>query len=52
MGLSPGYGHAVFLVPRWMMVGVLEPLNGIMLFGLTTAFFFDVIQATRPLGRR
>ena len=32
-------------------MGALEALNGIILFGLTTAFFFDVIQAVRPLDR-
>ncbi len=47
------YGHAnVFLAPRWQMMGALEALNGIILFGLTTAFFYDVIQAFRPLTRR
>ena len=47
------YGHAnVFLAPRWQMMGALEALNGIILFGLTTAFFYDVIQAFRPLARR
>jgi hypothetical protein len=33
------------------MMGALEALNGIILFGLTTAFFYDVIQAFRPLRR-
>jgi hypothetical protein len=48
LGAITSYGHAqTFLAPRWMMMGALEALNGIMLFGLTTAFFFDVIQAVR-----
>jgi len=47
------YGHAnVFLAPRWELMGALEALNGIILFGLTTAFFLDVIQAVRPVERR
>jgi len=42
------YGNAhVFLKPRWYLMGALEALNGIMLFGLTTAFFFDAIQSVR-----
>lgn len=42
------YGHAeVFLAPRWQLMGALEALNGIILFGLTTAFLFEAIQAVR-----
>lgn len=53
LGAITSYGHVdVFLEPRWRLMGALEALNGIMLFGLTTAFFFDVIQAVRPLARR
>jgi hypothetical protein len=33
-------------------MGALEALNGIILFGLTTAFFFSIIQAVRPIERR
>jgi hypothetical protein len=32
--------------------GALEALNGIMLFGLTTAFMYGMIQLVRPLDRR
>ena len=36
-----GYGHAqVFLEPHWQMMGALEALNGMILFGPTTAFMF------------
>jgi hypothetical protein len=36
------YGHAnVYLAPRWQMLGALESLNGMLLFGLTTAFLFS-----------
>jgi hypothetical protein len=32
------------LAPHWKMMGALEALNGWILFGLTTAFLFTVIQ--------
>jgi hypothetical protein len=39
------YGHAnLYLAPRWEMMGALEALNGWILFGLTTAFLFAIIQ--------
>ena len=35
------YGHAgLYLLPEWQLMGALEALNGVMLFGLTTAFLF------------
>ena len=47
------YGHAtIFLEPHWQMMGALEALNGMMLFGLTTAFLFKMIQQVWPLGSR
>ena len=47
------YGHAnIFLDPRWQMMGALEALNGMILFGLTTAFLFGMIQAIWPIGSR
>ena len=33
-------------------VGALEALNGMLLFGLTTAFLFAMIQKVWPLGSR
>jgi hypothetical protein len=43
------YGHAnLDLEPRWQMMGALEALNGWILFGLTTAFLFTVIQKVWP----
>jgi hypothetical protein len=43
------YGHAnLYLEPRWQMMGALEALNGWILFGLTTAFLFNVIQRAWP----
>ncbi len=39
------YGHAnLYLEPRWQVMGALEALNGMILFGLTTAFLFTVLQ--------
>jgi hypothetical protein len=33
------------------MMGALEALNGMMLFGLTTAFLFAIIQQAWPRGK-
>ena len=45
------YGHAdVFLESQWQLMGALEALNGWLLFGLTTAFLFAVIQKVWLLG--
>ena len=39
------YGHEeLHLAPHWKMMGALEALNGCILFGLTTAFLFTVVQ--------
>ena len=47
------YGHAqIFLDPQWQLLGALEALNGVILFGLTTAFLFALIQKIWPLGSR
>ena len=47
------YGHASALLPEhWRLLGALEALNGILLFGLTTAFLFALIQEVRPSGGR
>ena len=46
------YGHApVFLAHHWQLMGALEALNGIILFGLTTAYLFSKIQRVWALGR-
>jgi hypothetical protein len=45
------YGHAsLFLRPHWQILGAIEALNGMILFGLTTAFLFAMIQKVWPLG--
>ena len=47
------YGHAnLYLAAHWQMMGALEALNGMLLFGLTTAFLFAMIQSVWPVGIR
>jgi hypothetical protein len=47
------YGHAnLYLKDSWQLMGALEALNGMLLFGLTTAFLFAKIQMVWPLGER
>ncbi len=47
------YGHAnIFLQEQWQLLGGFEALNGMLLFGLTTAFMFAIIQRVWPLGSR
>ena len=38
-----GYGDIV-MTPRWRMLGPLEAANGMLLFGVSTAMIFAVIQ--------
>ena len=39
------YGHAeLYLAQHWQLMGALEALNGLLLFGLTTAFLYGHIQ--------
>ena len=46
------YGHAdVYLEDRWQPLGAIEAVNGVILFGLTTAFLFAAIQQVWPLQR-
>lgn len=45
------YGHAnLFLEAHWQLMGALEALNGWLLFGLTTAFLFGMIERVWSLG--
>ena len=47
------YGHAnLYLKAHWQLMGALEALNGMLLFGLTTAFLFSMIQRVWPLGSK
>ena len=53
LGALTTYGHShIFLEPEWQMMGALEALNGMLLFGLTTAFLFAMIQRVWPAGKR
>ncbi len=54
LGAITAYGHAnEYLRPGWQLMGALEALNGMMLFGLTSAFLFAIIQMIWPFsGRR
>lgn len=54
LGAMTTYGHAnVVLEKRWQFMGALEALDGMLLFGVTTAFLFGIIQRARELqGRR
>src|SRR5262245_13520728 len=45
------YGHAnLYLTEHWQLMGAIEALNGIILFGLTTAFLFGTIVRIWPVG--
>jgi hypothetical protein len=45
------FGHAsLFLEARWRMMGALEALNGMLLFGLSTAFLFATMHRLRLFG--
>jgi hypothetical protein len=45
------YGHDnLHLEDHWKLMGALEALNGMLLFGLSTAFLFAMIQRVWPLG--
>lgn len=44
------YGHeSSMLAPPWQLMGALEALDGMILFGLTTAFLFMVMQHARRI---
>ena len=46
------YGHAdVYLEDRWQLLGAIEAVNGVILFGLTTAFLYAAIHEVWPLRR-
>ncbi len=47
------YGHSQVRLPlHWRLMGTLEALNGMILFGLTTAFLFATLQSTAVFGRK
>ena len=46
------YGNSSISLPKeWRLMGALEALNGMLLFGLSTAFLFAMIQRIRPGSR-
>lgn len=52
LGAITSYGHApIFLEDRWRLLGAIEAVNGLILFGLTTAFLYAAIHAVWPLRR-
>jgi hypothetical protein len=52
LGAMTSYGHEnLYLTPQWQLMGALEALNGWILFGLTTAFLFTVVQRVWPLTK-
>jgi hypothetical protein len=45
LGAMTTYGHEPFdLATHWQLMGALEALNGMILFGLTTAFLYGMIR--------
>ena len=45
LGAITSYGHANLLLENhWQLMGAMEALNGWLLFGLTTAFLFGIIE--------
>jgi hypothetical protein len=53
LGALTTYGHDdIRLAGQWQMMGALEALNGMLLFGLTTAFLFAMIHRVWPVGQR
>jgi hypothetical protein len=49
LGALTTYGHqSVFLEEHWRLLGAIEALNGWLLFGLSTAFLFWLIQEVSP----
>jgi hypothetical protein len=50
LGAMTGFGAGNLSLPEhWAMMGVLQSLGGLLLFGLTTAFMFAMIQAVWPV---
>ncbi len=53
LGAMTGFGAGnISLPPHWQMMGVLQSLAGVLLFGLTTAFMFAMFQAVWPSQQR
>lgn len=53
LGAMTGFGAGNASLPaHWQMMGVLQSLAGVLLFGLTTAFMFAMFQAVWPSQRQ
>jgi hypothetical protein len=53
LGAMTTYGHEdLYLSAHWRLMGALEALNGMLLFGLTTAFLYGMIQKVSPSDER
>jgi hypothetical protein len=53
LGAMTGFGAGnLSLPPHWQMMGVLQSLAGLLLFGLTTAFMFAMFQSVWPSPSR
>jgi hypothetical protein len=51
-GAMTTYGHeTLFLEEKWRLLGMIEALNGWLLFGLSTAFLFWLLQEVSPGSR-
>jgi hypothetical protein len=49
LGAMTTYGHETYyLAPHWRLMGALEALNGMILFGLTAAFLYAMIRGVWP----
>ena len=47
------YGHEnLALAGHWKLMGAIEALNGWLLFGLTTAFLFGIIEKVKVVTRQ
>ena len=52
LGAMTTYGHEnLHVEAHWALLGTIEALNGWLLFGLTTAFLFALIEKTSPANR-
>lgn len=52
LGAMTTFGHqSLFLKESWRLMGAIEALNGWLLFGLSTAFLFWLIQQIMPKNR-
>jgi hypothetical protein len=53
LGALTTYGHSgVYLEQGWQLMGAIEALSGWLLFGLTGAFLFGLIQRCRQISGR